>query len=61
VSPRVVDSKVCPHCEAPLGKPVPRVCPVCGGSLQKRYLTFGCLTSAPPVVLLALLARWAFG
>jgi hypothetical protein len=27
------------------------VCPNCGGSLQKRFLTAGCLTSAPPIVI----------
>ncbi len=55
MSPRILETDTCPHCKAPLPKPVPRVCPVCGGSLQKRYLTYGCLTSAPPLVLLVVL------
>jgi hypothetical protein len=29
------------------------MCPQCGGSLQKRFLTAGCLSSAPPLVLAA--------
>jgi len=48
---RVLDTSRCPHCKEPLERPTPRVCPSCGGSLQKRFLALGCLTSAPPVVL----------
>lgn len=57
MSPRILDRSDCPHCGAELPDPTPRVCPDCGGSLQKRYLTWGCLSSAPPV-LLAGLALW---
>jgi hypothetical protein len=59
MSPRVIQSKRCPHCKAELPQPTPRVCPSCAGSLQKRFLTLGCLTSAPPVVLALLGAAWA--
>jgi hypothetical protein len=56
VSPRILDLDRCRHCQAELERPTPRVCPACGGSLQKRHLAIGCLTSAPPpVLLLALL------
>ena len=55
--PRILDTKVCPHCEAGLPAPTPRVCPDCGGSLQKRYLSSGCLSSAPPL-LLAVVGIW---
>lgn len=51
MSPRILEVERCPHCKAALERPVPRVCPACGGSIQKRYLTAGCLTSAPPPVL----------
>jgi len=51
MSPRVIETKRCPHCKAVLPQPTPRVCPSCAGSLQKRFLTLGCLTSAPPIVL----------
>jgi len=47
----------CPHCNAELPEPKPRVCADCGGSLQQRYLTAGCLTSAPKLLLFAL-ASW---
>lgn len=60
MSPRILDADRCPHCKSVLQQPVPRVCPACGGSLQKRYLSAGCLTSAPKVLLLAALA-WAIG
>jgi predicted amidophosphoribosyltransferase len=53
MSPRILDVDHCPHCKGNLSKPTPRVCPQCGGSLQKRFLTAGCLTSAPPLVLAA--------
>jgi predicted amidophosphoribosyltransferase len=51
MSPRVIESRRCPHCKAELPEPTPRVCPSCMGSLQKRHLSLGCLSSAPPVVL----------
>jgi hypothetical protein len=53
MSPRILEVDRCPHCKSPLAKPTPRVCPACGGSLQKRFLTAGCLSSAPPIVLVA--------
>jgi predicted amidophosphoribosyltransferase len=53
MSPRILAVDRCPHCKSPLEKPTPRVCPACGGSLQKRFLTAGCLSSAPPIVLAA--------
>jgi len=53
MSPRILDVDRCPHCKSELEKPTPRVCPACGGSLQKRFLTAGCLSSAPPIVLAA--------
>ena len=59
MSPRVVERKNCPHCKAALPEPTPRVCPACAGSLQKRHLSLGCLSSAPPVVLALLGAAWA--
>jgi len=52
MSPRVLDTGRCPHCKAELARPTPRSCPSCGGSLQKRYLASGCLTSAPKLLLL---------
>lgn len=55
MSPRLVEGDRCPHCKRPLEDPKPRVCPHCMGSLQKRYLTSGCLTSAPKLVLFGLL------
>lgn len=51
MSPRILEVKHCPHCRAELPKPVPRLCPTCGGSLQKRFLSAGCLTSAPRILL----------
>lgn len=53
MSPRILPVATCPHCKAELPQPTPRVCPACGGSLQKRFLTAGCLSSAPPLVLVA--------
>jgi hypothetical protein len=50
--PRLIDEKHCPHCRAELPVPKPRSCPRCAGSLNKRYLRIGCLTSAPPPILL---------
>jgi hypothetical protein len=54
MSPRVLEVARCPHCKAALEKPTPRVCPACGGSLQKRFLSIGCLSSAPPLLCAAL-------
>jgi hypothetical protein len=42
----------CPHCKGDLPRPNPRVCTHCGGSLQVRYMTSGCLTSAPKLFVL---------
>lgn len=47
---RILDVPRCPHCKTELAKPTPRMCPSCGGSLQKRHLAIGCLTSAPPLI-----------
>ena len=55
MSPRILEAERCPHCKGELPKPTPRVCPHCAGSLQRRFLSFGCLSSAPPVVLFAVL------
>lgn len=57
--PRILDVDQCPHCKADLPKPVPRVCPSCGGSLQQRYLSIGCLTSKPMLLLVATGVGWA--
>ncbi len=53
MSPRVEPRRRCPRCGAELARPTPRVCDACGASLQKRYLSWGCLTSAPPLVCIA--------
>ena len=58
MSPRVLELDRCPHCKTKLEQPTPRVCPVCAGSLQKRFLTAGCLTSAPRLLLFAVLCAW---
>ena len=58
MSPRILDTRSCPHCKGALPEPTPRVCPHCAGSLQRRHLKVGCLTSAPKVLLLAM-AAWA--
>lgn len=57
MSPRVLDVGRCPHCQGALPKPAPRVCPHCAGSIQQRYVTSGCLTSAPKL-LVAGAALW---
>ncbi len=59
--PRLIDKGHCPHCGEDLPEPKPRVCPACMGSLQQRFLRAGCLSSAPPVLLFALVlaAPWA--
>lgn len=59
MSPRILDVDQCPHCKGALTKPTPRLCPHCGGSLQHRYTTWGCLTSAPKVLLVAGTIAWA--
>ncbi len=59
--PRLIDDKRCPHCTKELPDPKPRVCPECGGSIQQRYLKAGCLTSAPPLLLIALGTLWLLG
>ena len=58
MSPRILQADQCPHCKKPLPRPTPRVCPSCAGSLQKRFLTMGCLSSAPPIVLFATGVWW---
>ena len=55
MSPRILEVERCPHCQAELPKPTPRVCPECAGSLQKRFLSAGCLSSAPPLFLIGAL------
>jgi hypothetical protein len=52
MAPRILDVSRCPHCRGDLPRPPPRVCPACGGSLQKRFLAVGCLSSAPRVLLI---------
>jgi len=58
MSPRIVESKRCPHCKAKLPEPTPRMCPECAGSLQKRFLSLGCFTTAPPLLLALAGAGW---
>lgn len=53
MAPRVLDVRHCPHCKEALDAPTPRVCPACGGSLQKRYLSLGCLSTAPLLLAVA--------
>ncbi len=60
MSPRLIEEDRCPHCGIELEDPKPRVCPSCMGSLQKRYLASGCLTSAPKLILFALLCEYAW-
>jgi predicted amidophosphoribosyltransferase len=60
MSPRLLDTRNCPHCGDALPEPTPRMCPNCGGSVQQRHWKLGCLTTAPKVVLLAA-AAWAIG
>ncbi|MCY2961530.1 MAG: hypothetical protein NTY35_15310 [Planctomycetota bacterium] len=54
---RVLDVDRCPHCRGELARPTPRVCPHCAGSIQQRYVTSGCLTSAPKLLLVGV-ALW---
>lgn len=58
MTPRLIEAETCPHCKAELPEPMPRVCPECGGSLQKRYLEAGCLTSKPLFLVAAGGATW---
>lgn len=60
MSPRILDTRTCPHCKAALPQPTPRVCPQCAGSLQQRFLKIGCLTTAPKLFLLGAVA-WKIG
>jgi len=62
--PRLIESRQCPHCGAKLPEPKPRICPSCAGSLQKRHLRVGCLSSAPKLVVIGaalwcLVEQWA--
>ncbi len=57
--PRLITVKHCPHCKTELPQPTPRICVECGGSLQQRFLTAGCLTSAPKLLVFAVGAWWA--
>ena len=56
--PRVLPLTHCNRCRTELPEPTPRVCPSCGASLQKRFLTAGCLSSAPPLLFLAAGLFW---
>ena len=47
----ILDTGRCPHCKADVPQPTPRVCPECAGSLQKRYLRAGCVSSGPALLL----------
>lgn len=58
---RLITDKHCPHCKSEIPEPRPRVCHECGGSLQQRFLSAGCLTSAPKLLLFAVGAWWALG
>lgn len=50
--PRILKVKRCPHCGEDLPQPPPRVCDACGGSIQQRYLSAGCLHAGPGIFLL---------
>ncbi|TAJ25421.1 MAG: hypothetical protein EPO68_00060 [Planctomycetota bacterium] len=54
MSPRILKTDKCVHCGVALEQPTPRLCPKCGGSLQQRYLKWGCLSSKPLVLLVGL-------
>jgi predicted amidophosphoribosyltransferase len=56
--PKLIDERRCPHCGAQLPEPKPRMCPVCAGSLQVRFLKYGCLSSAPKLIALAVGLWW---
>jgi hypothetical protein len=59
--PRIIKARSCPHCGEALPTEVPRVCPSCAGSLQKRYLKLGCLSTAPIWILAVIGLRYVFG
>jgi hypothetical protein len=56
--PPLIPDKHCPHCGERLPEPKPRTCPSCMGSLQQRFLRFGCLSSAPLVLAAAASSWW---
>ncbi|MCA8980716.1 MAG: hypothetical protein H6831_16215 [Planctomycetes bacterium] len=56
-----VEGGRCPHCKADVPKNHGRVCVECGGSLQKRYLSIGCLTSKPIILIAVGLPLWLAG
>ena len=56
--PKLIDEDHCPHCRERLPEPKPRSCPNCAASLNQRYLKLGCLTSAPPPLILLALGLW---
>lgn len=56
-----VEGGRCPHCKAEVPKDHGRLCIECGGSLQKRYLSIGCLTSKPLILIAAGLSMWLAG
>lgn len=58
MSPRLIQDPDCPACGERLPEPKPRACPFCGKSQQQRFLTAGCLTSAPPPLILVALGAW---
>ena len=58
MSPRLLLVDNCPHCQEKLPERGLRTCPLCGGSLQQRYLRAGCLSSSPVLLIFALAAAW---
>ena len=56
-----VEGGRCPHCKAEVPKDHGRVCVDCGGSLQKRYLSIGCLSSKPIILFAIGLPFWLSG
>lgn len=56
-----VEGGRCPHCKTEVPKDHGRVCVECGGSLQKRYLSIGCLTSKPIILIAVGLPLWMAG
>lgn len=53
-----VEAGRCPHCNAEVPKDHGRTCVECGGSLQKRYLSIGCLSSKPMILLAVGVPLW---
>ncbi len=45
--PRLIDAENCPHCGEPREDRSRAFCDGCGGSLQQRHLSTGCLSTAP--------------